>query len=128
MSREILLYIDALAREKDVEKAIVLAALEQALESATKKRLRENIDVRVSINPETGDHQSFRRWQAVADDAVEDLVRQITLSEALQRDPEIQLEGFIEEILEPIEFGRIGAQAAKQVIFQKYVMPSENKF
>ncbi|GDX61547.1 MAG: transcription termination/antitermination protein NusA [Nitrosospira sp.] len=119
MSREILLYIDALAREKNVEKAIVLAALEQALESATKKRLRENIDVRVSINPETGDHQSFRRWQAVADDAVEDLVRQITLSEALQRDPEIQLEGFIEEILEPIEFGRIGAQAAKQVIFQK---------
>ncbi|MEP6879597.1 MAG: transcription termination factor NusA, partial [Nitrosospira sp.] len=63
--------------------------------------------------------QSLRRWQVVADDAVEDAARQIALSEALQRDPEIKLEEFIEEVLEPLEFGRIGAQAAKQVIFQK---------
>ncbi|MEP7073160.1 MAG: transcription termination factor NusA [Nitrosospira sp.] len=119
MSREVLLLVDALAREKNVEKDIVFIALELALASATKKRFHEDADVRVSIDPQTGDYQSLRRWQVVADDAVEDAARQIALSEALQRDPEIKLEEFIEEVLEPLEFGRIGAQAAKQVIFQK---------
>ena len=119
MSREVLLLVDALAREKNVEKDIVFIALELALASATKKRFHEDADVRVSIDPQTGDYQSLRRWQVVADDAVEDPARQIALSEALQRDPEIKLEEFIEEVLEPLEFGRIGAQAAKQVIFQK---------
>jgi N utilization substance protein A len=61
----------------------------------------------------------LRRWQVVPDDAVEDPSRQIGLSEALERNPEIKLDEFIEEVLEPVEFGRIGAQAAKQVIFQK---------
>lgn len=119
MSREVLLLVDALAREKNVEKDIVFVALELALASATKKRFHEDADVRVSIDPETGDYQSLRRWLVVADDAIEDPVRQIALSEALQRDPEIKLEEFVEEVLEPLEFGRIGAQAAKQVIFQK---------
>ena len=119
MTREVLLLVDALAREKNVEKDIVFIALELALASATKKRFHEDADVRVSIDPQTGDYQSLRRWQVVADDAVEDAARQIALSEALQRDPEIKLEEFIEEVLEPLEFGRIGAQAAKQVIFQK---------
>ena len=119
MSREVLLLVDALAREKNVEKDIVFIALELALASATKKRFHEDADVRVSIDPQTGDYQSLRRWQVVADDAVEEPARQIALSEALQRDPEIKLEEYIEEVLEPLEFGRIGAQAAKQVIFQK---------
>lgn len=119
MSREVLLLVDALAREKNVEKGIVFVALELALASATKKRFHEDADVRVSIDPQTGDYQSLRRWQVVADDILEDRARQIALSEALQRDPEIKPEEFIEEVLEPLEFGRIGAQAAKQVIFQK---------
>ena len=119
MSREVLLLVDALAREKNVEKDIVFIALELALASATKKRFHEDADVRVSIDPQTGDYQSLRRWQVVADDAIEEPARQISLSEALQRDPEIKLEEYIEEVLEPLEFGRIGAQAAKQVIFQK---------
>lgn len=119
MSREVLLLVDALAREKNVEKDIVFAALELALASATKKRFQEDADVRVSIDQQTGDYQSLRRWQVMADDTVEDPARQIALSEALQRDSEIKLEEFVEEVLEPIEFGRIGAQAAKQVIFQK---------
>ncbi|KIO48716.1 transcription termination factor NusA [Nitrosospira sp. NpAV] len=119
MSREVLLLVDALAREKNVEKDIVFAALELALASATKKRFQDDADVRVSIDHQTGDYQSLRRWQVMDDDAVEDPARQITLSEALQRDPEIKLEEFVEELLEPVEFGRIGAQAAKQVIFQK---------
>jgi N utilization substance protein A len=75
--------------------------------------------VRVSIDHQTGDYQSLRRWQVVADDALEDPARQIPLSAAVERNPEIVPEEFIEEVLEPIEFGRIGAQAAKQVIFQK---------
>jgi N utilization substance protein A len=119
MTREVLLLVDALAREKNVEKDIVFVALELALASATKKRFQEDADVRVSIDHQTGDYQSLRRWQVVADDAVEDPVRQIALSEALERNPEIKPDEFIEEVLEPVEFGRIGAQAAKQVIFQK---------
>ncbi len=119
MSREVLLLVDALAREKNVEKDVVFAALELALGSATKKRFREDAGVRVAIDHETGSYQSFRRWQVVEDDTVEDPACQISLSEAQKRDDKIQLEEFIEEPLEPIEFGRIGAQAAKQVIFQK---------
>lgn len=119
MSREVLLLVDALAREKNVEKDIVFAALESALASATKKRFHEDAEVRVSIDRETGDYQSFRRWQIVADDTVEEPARQISLSEALQRDAGIQLGEFIEEPLEAVEVGRIGAQAAKQVIYQK---------
>ena len=75
--------------------------------------------MRVSIDHQTGDYQSLRRWQVVPDDAVEDPSRQIASSEAVQRNPEIKLDEFVEEVLEPVEFGRIGAQAAKQVIFQK---------
>ncbi len=119
MSREILLLVDALAREKNVGRDIVLAALERALESATKKQFREDADVHVAIDQETGSYQSFRRWQVVEIDIVEDPARQISLSEAQKLNDQIQLEEFIEEQLEPIEFGRIGAQAAKQVIFQK---------
>jgi len=119
MSREILLLVDALAREKNVGRDIVFSALEQALGSATKKQFREDADIRVAIDHETGSYQSFRRWQVVEIDIVEDPTRQISLSEAQKLDNQIQLEEFIEEQLEPIEFGRIGAQAAKQVIFQK---------
>lgn len=119
MSREILLLVDALAREKAVEKEIVFTALEMALSSATKKRFNEDVDVRVSIDRKSGDYESFRRWLVVADDAVEEPSRQIALSEAMQSDPDVQLGAYSEAPLEPIEFGRIGAQAAKQVIFQK---------
>lgn len=119
MSREILLLVDALAREKAVEKEIVFTALELALASATKKRFQEDIETRVSIDRTTGDHQSFRRWLVVEDGAVEDPARQISLSDAAETDADIQIGSFLEKPLEPIEFGRIGAQAAKQVIFQK---------
>lgn len=119
MSREILLLVDALAHEKCVEKDIVFAALEMALASATKKRFQEDAEARVSIDRLTGDYQSFRRWIVVDDDTVEDTARQISLSDALQQNADIEVGEYIEESLEPIAFGRIGAQAAKQVIFQK---------
>ncbi|MDP1933987.1 MAG: transcription termination factor NusA [Nitrosomonas sp.] len=119
MSREILLLVDALAREKAVEKEVVFTALELALASATKRRFQEDIETRVSIDRLTGSHQSFRRWLVVEDGAMEDPARQISLSDALTDDADIQVGDYIEKLLEPIEFGRIGAQAAKQVIFQK---------
>ncbi len=119
MSKEMLLLVDALAREKNVAKDIVFASLESALASATKKRINEEADVRVAIDQETGEFESFRRWQVVPDEAVENTDAQIALTDAQKEMPDIQLEEFIEEQLEPIEFGRIGAQAAKQVILQK---------
>jgi N utilization substance protein A len=119
MSKEILLLVDALAREKNVGKDIVFAALESALASATKKRIHDEADVRVAIDRETGEYESFRRWLVVADDAVENEHMQIGLADAQKQVPDVQLDEYIEEGLEPIEFGRIGAQAAKQVILQK---------
>jgi N utilization substance protein A len=120
MSREVLLLVDALAREKNVDKEIVFGALESALASATKKRFsEEEADVRVSIDRQTGEYESFRRWQVMDDETFETPELHIKLEEAQKRDPHIQLDDFVEEQLENIDFGRIGAQAAKQVIFQK---------
>ncbi|MDA8107625.1 MAG: transcription termination factor NusA, partial [Betaproteobacteria bacterium] len=119
MSREILLLVDALAREKNVNRDVVFAALEMALASATKKRFTEDVDVRVAIDRNTGNYESFRRWKVVPDDAIELPPAQIALSEARKQKADIQLEEYVEEPLEPIEFGRIGAQTAKQVILQR---------
>lgn len=120
MSREVLLLVDALAREKNVNKDIVFGALESALASATKKRYSdEEMDVRVSIDRQTGEYESFRCWQVMDDETFETPELHIKLSEAQKINPEIKLEEFVEEPMESIDFGRIGAQAAKQVIFQK---------
>jgi N utilization substance protein A len=119
MNRELLLLVDALAREKNVPKDIVFTALESALASATKKRFAQDIDARVSIDRETGDYDSFRRWTVVPDEEHEEPARQIAITDAAERDPPLALGDVIEEPLEPVEFGRIGAQAAKQVILQK---------
>ena len=117
--RELLLMVDALAREKNVPRDVVFAALESALASAMKKRYKDEVDIRVAISREDGSYRGFRRWQVVPDCELDDHDLQIILSEARKQDPDIQLEDFIEEELEEIEFGRIGAQAAKQVILQK---------
>ncbi len=119
MSREILLLVDALAREKNVNRDVVFGALELALASATKKRFTEDVDVRVAIDRNTGNYDSFRRWKVVPDELIEVPPQQLGLSDALQRKPDAKLEDYIEEPLEAIEFGRIGAQAAKQVILQR---------
>ena len=125
MSREILLLVDALAREKNVHKEVVFGALEMALASATKKRFNEEVEIRVAIDRETGEYESFRRWQVVSDELVEFTPHQIAFSEAQKQYSDIRLEEFIEEQLEPIEFGRIGAQAAKQVILQRIRHPRD---
>jgi len=119
MSRELLLLVDALSREKNVQKDIVFAALELALASATKKKTNEEADVRVEIDRESGEFEAFRRWLVVEDGLVENAEQQIDLTSAREQIPDISVDDYIEESLEPVDFGRIGAQAAKQVILQK---------
>ena len=120
MSREILLLVDALGREKNVDKEVVFGALELALASATKKRFQEDVDVRVAIDRNTGDYEAFRRWKVVPDDTPEYNVAQMTsLEEAQEKKPDVKMDDYIEEPIEKIPFGRIGAQTAKQVILQK---------
>ena len=92
MSRELLLLVDALAREKNVHKEVVFGALELALASATKKRFNDDVEVRVAVDRNTGEYESFRRWQVVPDDQVESAPHQIALSEAQKQYGDIQLE------------------------------------
>ncbi len=117
MSRDILLLVDALAHEKNVDKEIVFAALELALASATKKNHDENTDIRVSMDRETGEHETFRRWQYVEYDLLESSDFQFDEEDERAKDREIG--DYYEEPLASIAFGRINAQAAKQVILQK---------
>jgi N utilization substance protein A len=120
MSREVLLLADALAREKNVDIEVVFGALEAALAHATKKRFSEDAEIRVSIDRHTGEYEAFRRWEVLPDEAgLEHPDHQYLLFEAREIDPEIQVGEFIEEPTEAVDFGRIGAQAAKQVILQK---------
>ncbi len=120
MSREILQLVDALAHEKNVSKEIVFSALEQALASATKKKFnQDDIDVRVEIDRHSGETRSFRCWQLVEDNDHQFPSRQIAVSDRDDRHLHMAVGDFYEEPMEAVEFGRIGAQTAKQVILQK---------
>ena len=119
MGREILLLVDALAREKNVDKEIVFGALELALASAAKKKFTEDVEVRASVDRATGEFTFFRRWEVVKNEEIEVPSRQYKLHEAQEEDPESQVGEFIEEPLDGMEVGRLGAQTAKQVIVQK---------
>src|SRR3954464_550400 len=119
MSRDLLLLVDALSREKNVAKDTVFLALEMALASATKKRFKDEVEVRVEIDRESGDYLAFRRWTVVPDEEHEEPAHQIAITDAVAENPEAALGDVVEEPLEAETFGRIGAQAAKQVILQK---------
>ena len=124
MSREILLLVDALAREKSVPRETIFVALESALASATKKKftdkfLQEEADVRVEIDRLSGEYQAFQRWTVVPDEEHEEPARQIAITDAPERGEGLEIGDMIEEPLEAVDFGRIGAQTAKQVILQK---------
>jgi len=119
MSKEILLLVDALAREKNVDTDIVFLALEMALASATKKKHGDDIEVRVEINRNSGFFESFQKWTVVNDADWLSETLEMPMSEAVKRKADAQPGDVIEDPLEAIDFGRIGAQAAKQVIFQK---------
>lgn len=121
MNKEILTVVDVVSNEKGVSKEIIFEAIEAALASATKKRNREDIEARVKIDRKTGDYDTFRCWE-VMEDSEEDLefpTREIKLSDAREKQPDIEPGEFIEEPMPSVEFGRIAAQTAKQVIVQK---------
>lgn len=120
MSKELLLVAEAVANEKGVERDVIFDALEAALASAAKKRYEEDVAMRVSIDRNTGDYETFRVWEVVADDVVmESPDRQVRLMDAVDEKPDAVVGDFIEEQVENVGFGRIAAQAAKQVILQK---------
>jgi N utilization substance protein A len=121
MSKEILLVVDAVSNEKGVDKEIIFQAIEAALATATKKRHMEDMAVRVDIDRETGDYDTYRTWTVVADEDFEaEIAGQIlTLDEAREIKPDAEIGDTIEEPMESEAFGRIAAQTAKQVIMQK---------
>jgi N utilization substance protein A len=121
MNKEILLVADAVSNEKGVDKDIIFEAIEAALASATRKRYGEDIDVRVAIDRKTGDYETFRRWKVFADDSteLEFPERELRMEDAVDVDPAAAPEGFVEQPMESVAFGRIAAQTAKQVIVQK---------
>jgi N utilization substance protein A len=120
MSREVLMLADALAREKNVDKDIVFEALEMALASASKKRYEEDVDMRVSIDRNTGEYETYRRWLVVPDEAgLQEPDKEILSFEAKEQIADIEIGDYIEEQVESVAFGRIGAQTAKQVILQR---------
>ncbi len=120
MNRELLMLVDAISREKSVERDVVFGAVELALASATKKLYPGEVDIRVSINRDTGEYETFRRWVVVPDEAgLQNPEAEEMLSDAIDRIADIEVGDYIEESIESVPIGRIGAQAAKQVILQK---------
>ena len=121
MSKELLLVVDAVAAEKGVPESVILEAIEAALASAAKKRYADqDVLVRVQIDPKDGSYETFRRWEVVADDVVmESPDRQVRLMDAVDESEDAEVGDYIEEQIENPDFGRIAAQAAKQVIVQR---------
>ena len=127
MNREMLMLVDAIAREKNVERDLVFAAVESALAQATKKLLQSDKnqpiadpDIRVAIHRDTGEYETFRRWLVVDDSAgLQNPDAEELLMDAVDRVADIQVDEYIEETIPSLPIGRIGAMAAKQVILQK---------
>ncbi|MDG1986644.1 MAG: transcription termination factor NusA [Halieaceae bacterium] len=118
MTKEILLVAEAVSNEKGVSEDIIFEAIEMALAAATSKRYDEDADIRVVIDRKTGDYTSFRSWLVVPDDEMALLGTQFTTEEAHEKDAALKPGDIFEEEVENIEFGRIAAQTAKQVIVQ----------
>ncbi len=120
MNRELLMLVEAISREKNVERDVVFGAVEAALAQAAKKLYEGEVDIRVAIDRDTGEYDTFRRWHVVPDEAGLQLPEQeILLFEAKEQIPDIEVDEYIEEPVESVSIGRIGAMAAKQVILQK---------
>jgi N utilization substance protein A len=121
MSKEILMVVDAVSNEKGVDKEIIFEAIEAALASATRRRHGEDIDVRVAIDRASGDYDTFRRWMVFDDESTELEFpdRELRMIDALDIDENAKPGQYVEVPMESVEFGRIAAQTAKQVIVQK---------
>ena len=120
MSKEILMVADAVSNEKGVSRAVIFEAIESALATATKKlRDDEEIDCRVAVNRDTGEYETFRVWTVVEDEDYLEEASQLTLEQAAEKDKSLAIGDTYEEKIDNVEFGRIAAQTAKQVIVQK---------
>ena len=119
MSKEVLLVVESVSNEKGVPANVIFEALELALATATKKRFEDEVDLRVEINRHTGAYETFRRWTVVEEDDLDDPAIETWPSKVAQTHPGAQVGDVVEEKIESIEFGRIAAQTAKQVIVQK---------
>lgn len=119
MNKEILLVAEAVSNEKGVSRDIIFEAIEQALASATKKRYDEDADINVIIDREDGNYETYRQWLVVSDDEMALLGTQFTTEEAAEKDTSLQVGDVYKEQVENVNFGRIAAQTAKQVIVQK---------
>jgi N utilization substance protein A len=120
MNRELLMLVEAISREKNVERDVVFGAVEAALAQAAKKQYEGEVDIRVAVDRDTGEYETFRRWHVVPDEAGLQLPDQeILLFEAKEQIADIEVDEYIEESVESVPIGRIGAMAAKQVILQK---------
>ena len=120
MNREMLMLVDAISREKSVELDVVFGAVEAALAQATKKLHGGEVDIRVAVDRDSGDYETFRRWIVVPNEAGLQIPdAEEMLSDALDRIAEIEVGDYIEESVDSVPIGRIGAMAAKQVILQK---------
>ncbi len=121
MSKEILMVVDAVSNEKGVEKDIIFEAIEAALASATRRKHGEDIEVRVQIDRESGEYDTFRRWLVFEDESteLETPDRELRMIDAVDVDAAAEPGGYVEVPMESVEFGRIAAQTAKQVIVQK---------
>src|SRR3990167_6455870 len=119
MSKELLLVAEALSNEKGVSKNVVLQAIQAALESATRKFSGKEIGVRIQLDHRTGDYETFQYWEVVADDAIEFSELQIGITAARTKNATSEIGQHIEEQMQSVDFGRIAAQSARQVIMQK---------
>ena len=120
MSKEILLVVESVSNEKGVPQEVIFEALELALATATKKRYADEVELRVAIDRESGEYDTFRRWRVLADDEESEMPEaELTLQEVADRNLNLGVGEFFEEPVESIEYGRIAAQTAKQVVVQK---------
>jgi N utilization substance protein A len=120
MSKELLLVVESVANEKDVDRNIIFEAMEQALAMATRKIKGMDMDVRVELNRKTGEYATFRRWTVLPDDqAIENPEAELSLAEAQKDQNGLSAGDVLEEPMDSIEFGRIAAQTARNVIMQR---------
>jgi len=121
MGLEIIRVVDAVSETKDMDREIIFEAIENALESATKKKYDYNLDVKVKIDRLSGDYNTYRRWMVFADESrdLEDPDIELRMIDAIDVNKDAQPGEYVEEEIDSVDFDRIGAQIAKQVIVQK---------
>lgn len=119
MSKELLLVVETVSNEKAVDEEVIFDALETALEAASKKQYDDEVEIRVEIDRRTGEYITYRCYFVLDEDEIEFPGKELTLEEAKAKNTEAELGSVVEEVVENMPFGRIGANLAKQVIIQK---------